>query len=146
MASDNQTIIVGNLIDDPALRFTNNGTPVANLRVAVTQRVLEDGAWRDGQTSFFRVNAWRETATHMAESLHKGDRVVVLGRLRQRSWETPGGSAGRWPRSRPMRSRPASSGLPPRSSGSRPVTAARAPGSGRRRIDHRAQGPSLFMA
>jgi single-strand DNA-binding protein len=69
----------------------NNGTPVSNLRLAVTQRVLEGGAWRDGQTSFFRVNAWRETAIHLAESLHKGDRVVVLGRLRQRSWETPEG-------------------------------------------------------
>ena len=69
----------------------NNGTPVSNLRVAVTQRVLEGGAWRDGQASFFRVNAWRETAIHLAESLHKGDRVVVLGRLRQRSWETPEG-------------------------------------------------------
>ena len=91
MASDNQTVIVGNLVDDPELRFTHNGTPVSNLRVAVTQRVLEDGAWRDGQTSFFRVNAWRETAAHLAESLHKGDRVVVLGRLRQRSWETPEG-------------------------------------------------------
>ena len=89
MASDNQTVIVGNLVDDPELRFTNNGTPVSNIRVAVTQRVLEGGAWRDGQTSFFRVNAWKETATHLAESLHKGDRVVVLGRLRQRSWETP---------------------------------------------------------
>ena len=91
MASDNQTVIVGNLVDDPELCFTNNGTPVSNLRVAVTQRVLEDGAWRDGQTSFFRVNAWRETAAHLAESLHTGDRVVVLGRLRQRSWETPEG-------------------------------------------------------
>ena len=91
MASDNQTVIVGNLVDDPELRFTNNGTPVSNLRLAVTQRVLEGGAWRDGQTSFFRVNAWRETAIHLAESLHKGDRVVVLGRLRQRSWETPDG-------------------------------------------------------
>jgi single-strand DNA-binding protein len=91
MASDNQTVIVGNLVDDPELRFTSNGMPVTNLRVAVTQRVLEGGAWRDGPTSFFRVNAWRETATHLAESLHKGDRVVVLGRLRQRSWETPEG-------------------------------------------------------
>jgi single-stranded DNA-binding protein len=121
MASDNQTVIVGNLVDDPELRFTNNGTPVSNLRVAVTQRVLQDGVWRDGPTSFFRVNAWRETATHLAESLHKGDRVVVLGRLRQRSWETPEGSDVRWPRSRQTRSRPASSGPPPRSSGSRPV-------------------------
>ena len=110
MASDNQTVIVGNLVDDPELRFTNNGTPVSNLRVAVTQRVLEDGAWRDGPTLFFRVNAWRETATHLAESLHKGDRVVVLGRLRQRSWATRRASAGRWPRSRPTRSRPAQVG------------------------------------
>jgi single-strand DNA-binding protein len=91
MASDNQTIIVGNLVDDPELRFANNSTPVANLRVAVTQRVLEGGAWCDGQTSFFRVNAWRETATHLAESLRKGDRVVVLGRLRQRTWKSPEG-------------------------------------------------------
>jgi single-strand DNA-binding protein len=60
MASDNQTIIVGNLADDPELHFTGNGTPVANLRVAVTQRVLEGGAWRDGQTSFFRVNVRHE--------------------------------------------------------------------------------------
>jgi single-strand DNA-binding protein len=91
VASDNQTVIVSNLADDPELRFTNNDTPASNLRVAVTQRVLEDGAWHDGQSSFFRVNAWRDTATHLAESLHKGDRVVVLGRLRQRSWETPEG-------------------------------------------------------
>jgi single-strand DNA-binding protein len=91
MASDNQTVIVGNLVDDPELRFTNNGTPVSNLQVAMTQRVLEDGAWRDGPTSFFRVNAWRDTATYLTESLHKGDRVVVLGRLRQRSWETTEG-------------------------------------------------------
>jgi single-strand DNA-binding protein len=91
MASDNQTVIVGNLVDDPELRFTNNGMPVAKFRVAVTQRVLEGGAWRDGQTSFFHVSARRETATHLAESLCNGDRVVVLGRLRQRSWETPEG-------------------------------------------------------
>ncbi|HWD47251.1 MAG TPA: single-stranded DNA-binding protein [Actinomycetota bacterium] len=91
MASDNQAVVVGNLVEDPELRFTSNGTPVANLRVAVTQRILDGGTWRDGQTSFFRVNAWRETATHLAESLCKGDRVVVLGRLRQRSWETPDG-------------------------------------------------------
>ena len=82
MASDNQTVIVGNLVDDPELRFTNNGTPVSNLRVAVTQRVLEDGTWRDGQTSFFRVNAWRETASHLA-------RVAAQGR--------PGRGAGTAP-------------------------------------------------
>jgi single-strand DNA-binding protein len=91
MASDNHTTIVGNLVDDPELRFTNNGTPVANFRVAVTQRFQEGGTWRDGETSFFRVNAWRDQATHLAESLRKGDRVMVVGRLRQRSWETPDG-------------------------------------------------------
>src|SRR4029450_10030989 len=92
MASDNHTTIVGNLVDDPELRFTNNGTPVVNFRVAVTQRVQEGGAWRDGETTFFRVNAWREQAPPLADSLiHKGDRVIVVGRLRQRSWETPDG-------------------------------------------------------
>jgi single-strand DNA-binding protein len=92
MASDNHTTIVGNLVDDPELRFTNNGTPVVNFRVAVTQRVQEGGAWRDGETTFFRVNAWRDQANHLADSLlRKGDRVMVIGRLRQRSWETPDG-------------------------------------------------------
>jgi single-strand DNA-binding protein len=76
---------------DANLCAFNNGTPVANLRVAVTQRIQQDGEWRDGETSFFKVNAWRENAIHLAESLHKGDRVMVLGRLRQRSWETPEG-------------------------------------------------------
>src|SRR5215217_1757859 len=70
MATDNQTTIVGNLVDDPEVRFTQNGIAVANLRVAVTQR---------GQ------------AEHLADSLSKGDRVMVTGRLRQRSWETPEG-------------------------------------------------------
>jgi single-strand DNA-binding protein len=91
MAADNHTTIVGNLVDDPELRFTNNGTAVANLRVAVTQRIQQDGTWRDGETSFFRVNVWRGQAEHLAESLGKGDRVMVTGRLRQRSWETAEG-------------------------------------------------------
>src|SRR6266508_328752 len=91
MASDNHTTIVGNLVDEPELRFTNNGTSVANFRVAVTQRVQEGSTWRDGETSFFRINAWRDLATHLADSLHKGDRVIVVGRLRQRIWETPNG-------------------------------------------------------
>jgi single-strand DNA-binding protein len=91
MASDNHTTIVGNLVEDPELRFTNNGTAVANLRVAVTQRIQQDGQWRDGETSFFRVNVWRGQAEHLADSLSKGDRVMVTGRLRQRTWETPEG-------------------------------------------------------
>ena len=91
MAADNHTTIVGNLVDDPELRFTNNGIAVTNLRVAVTQRVQQDGQWRDGETSFFKVNVWRGQAEHLADSLGKGDRVMVTGRLRQRSWETPEG-------------------------------------------------------
>src|SRR6266540_3083144 len=92
MASDNHTSIVGNLAADPELRFTNNGTPVANLRVAVTSRIQEkDGTWRDGETSFHKVNVWRDQAQNLTDSLGKGDRVMVTGRLRQRSWETPEG-------------------------------------------------------
>jgi single-strand DNA-binding protein len=91
MAADNHTTIVGNLVDDPELRFTGNGTAVANLRVAVTQRIQQDGEWRDGDTSFLRVNVWRGQAEHLVESLGKGDRVMVTGRLRQRTWETPEG-------------------------------------------------------
>jgi single-strand DNA-binding protein len=91
MAADNQTTIAGNLVDTPELRFTNTGIPVTNLRVAVTQRIQHDGEWRDGDTSFFKVNVWRGQAEHLADSLAKGDRVMVTGRLRQRSWETPEG-------------------------------------------------------
>jgi single-strand DNA-binding protein len=91
MAADNHTTIIGNLIEDPELRFTNNGIAVANMRVAVTQRIQQDGEWRDGDTSFLRVNVWRGQAEHLADSLAKGDRVMVTGRLRQRSWETPEG-------------------------------------------------------
>jgi single-strand DNA-binding protein len=57
----------------------------------VTQRVQQDGQWRDGDTSFFKVNVWRGQAENLADSLAKGDRVMVTGRLRQRSWETPEG-------------------------------------------------------
>jgi single-strand DNA-binding protein len=91
MATDNHTTIVGNLVEDPELRFTSSGIPVANLRVAVTQRIQQDGEWRDGDTSFLKVNVWRSQAEHLADSLTKGDRVMVTGRLRQRSWETPEG-------------------------------------------------------
>ena len=87
MAADNHTTIAGNLADDPELRFTNTGIAVANLRVAVTQRIQQDGEWRDGDTSFFKVNVWRGQAEHLADSLGKGDRVMITGRLRQRSWQ-----------------------------------------------------------
>ena len=75
----------------PSSASPNTGTPVTNLRVAVTQRIQQDGEWRDGDTSFFKVNVWRGQAEHLADSLAKGDRVMVTGRLRQRSWETPEG-------------------------------------------------------
>jgi single-strand DNA-binding protein len=91
MANENHIVVIGNLADDPERRFTNNGTSVASFRVAVTPRVQEGGTWRDGDTSFFRVSAWRDQASHLAESLRKGGRVLVVGRLRQRSWETPDG-------------------------------------------------------
>ena len=87
MAVDNQVMLVGNLTDDPELRFTPNGAAVANFRLAVTPRVREGDTWKDGETSFFRINAWRDLATHTADSLSKGDRALVLGRLRSRSWE-----------------------------------------------------------
>jgi single-strand DNA-binding protein len=91
MAADNHTTIVGTLVEDPEVRFTHNGIAVTNLRVAVTQRVQQDGQWRDGDTSFFKVNVWRGQAENLADSLGKGDRVMVTGRLRQRTWETPEG-------------------------------------------------------
>jgi single-strand DNA-binding protein len=92
MASDNHTTITGNLAADPELKFTGNGVAVANLRVAVTQRLQDkDGTWRDGETSFHRVTVWRQQAINLADSLSKGDRVMVTGRLRQRAWETPEG-------------------------------------------------------
>ena len=72
MAADNQTTIAGNLVETPELRFANTGTPVTNLRVAVTQRIQQDGEWRDGETSFFKVNVWRGQAEHLADSLFQG--------------------------------------------------------------------------
>jgi single-strand DNA-binding protein len=91
MAADNQVTIVGNLTDDPELRFTPNGAAVANFRVAVTPRIRQGDQWTDGETSFFRVNAWRQLAENVTESCGKGARVLVVGRLRARSWETPEG-------------------------------------------------------
>ena len=91
MASDNFTVQVGNLTDDPELRFTPNGAAVANFRLAVTPRVREGDSWKDGETSFFRINVWRQQAENAAETLQKGTRCIVVGRLRTRSWETPEG-------------------------------------------------------
>jgi single-strand DNA-binding protein len=92
MASDNQVTVVGNLTDDPELRYTPNGAAVATLRVAVNRRIPDgSGGWKDAETSFFRVNAWRTLAENAAESLTRGSRVVVVGRLRSRSWENQEG-------------------------------------------------------
>jgi single-strand DNA-binding protein len=88
---DTHVTITGNLTADPELKFTPNGAAVANFRVAVTARVRDGNTWRDGDTSFYRVTAWRDLATNLSDSLAKGDRVVVVGQLRMRSWETPEG-------------------------------------------------------
>jgi single-strand DNA-binding protein len=83
--------LVGNLTDDPEVRFTPQGTAVASFRLAVTPRVKDSEGWKDGETSFFRINAWRDLGEHVTDSLSKGDRALVLGRLKTRSWETPEG-------------------------------------------------------
>jgi single-strand DNA-binding protein len=89
--ADTHVAITGNLTDDPDLKFTPNGHPVANFRLAVTARIRDGEDWRDGDTSYFRVNVWRQLAEHVTDSLAKGDRAVVIGRLKSRSWETPEG-------------------------------------------------------
>lgn len=82
--------IAGNLTRDPELRFTPSGDPVVNLSVAVTPRVKKGDEWADGETAFYNVAAWRKEAENVAESLHKGDRVIVTGTLRVRAYETDG--------------------------------------------------------
>jgi single-strand DNA-binding protein len=85
--------IVGNLVGSPEMRFTPNGTAVANFRVAATPRYKDNatGEWKDGSTLFMTCHAWRQLAEHVAESLEQGMRVIVTGRLRQRSYETEEG-------------------------------------------------------
>ena len=92
MASENQVTIVGNLTDDPELRYTPNGAAVVKFRVAVNRRFKDEaGNWKDGETSYFSVNAWRSLGENIAESLTRGTRVVVTGRLQMRSWENQEG-------------------------------------------------------
>jgi single-strand DNA-binding protein len=92
MATDNTVVVVGNLTDDPELRFTPQGVAVANFRLAVSRRMKdESGQWKDGETSFFRVSCWRQLAENVAESLTRGSRTMVAGRLRMRQWETQEG-------------------------------------------------------
>ena len=85
---DVQITVVGNLVADPELKYTQNGTAVANFRVASTPRVYRDGQWVDGEGMFLTFSLWREAAENAVESLSKGMRVIVQGRLRQRSYET----------------------------------------------------------
>ena len=88
---DTHVAITGNLTDNPEVTFTPNGAAVCNFRLAVTPRVKDGDQWKDGETSFFRITAWRQLAEHVGDSLGKGDRVIVLGQLRSRSWESPEG-------------------------------------------------------
>lgn len=89
---------VGNLTDDPELRFTPQGVAVVKFGVAVNERRLnrETEKWEDGNVSFFQVSAWRQLAENIAESLKKGARVVVTGVLRQRSYEKDGQTRYVW--------------------------------------------------
>jgi single-strand DNA-binding protein len=88
MAGDVTLTVVGNLTDDPELRFTPSGAAVAKFRVASTPRVMKDGEWKDGDPLFLSCVLWRDAAEHVAESLQRGARVIVTGRLKQRSYET----------------------------------------------------------
>ena len=87
----NNVTLIGNLVDDPELRFTPSGVALAKIRLAVNRRWRgQDGEWQEA-TSFFTGTVWREQAESVGESLQKGARVIVSGRLEQRSWETEQG-------------------------------------------------------
>ena len=90
MAGDTTITVVGNLTADPELRFTPSGAAVANFTVASTPRIFDrqSSEWKDGEALFLRCNIWREAAENVAESLTRGSRVIVTGRLKQRSFET----------------------------------------------------------
>lgn len=83
-----QVTIVGNLTADPELRFTAQGKAVANFTVAVSKRIKDGNEWKDGPSSFYRCSIWDAPAENMAESLSKGNRVIVVGEIAQRSYET----------------------------------------------------------
>src|SRR3954447_8904085 len=90
MAGETVITVVGNLVDDPELRFTPSGAAVANFRIASTPRVMDrqTNEWKDGDALFLSCSVWRQAAENVAESLQKGMRVVVQGRLKQRQYET----------------------------------------------------------
>lgn len=85
--SDNSVTLIGNLVDDPELRFTPSGVAMAKVRFAVNRRYMQNNEWQE-ETSFFSGTCWRDMAENAAESLQKGTRVIVVGRLEQRTWET----------------------------------------------------------
>lgn len=93
MAGETVITVVGNLTADPELRFTPSGAAVANFTVASTPRTFDrqSNEWKDGEALFLRCSIWRQAAENVAESLTKGARVVVTGRLKQRSYETKEG-------------------------------------------------------
>lgn len=90
MAGETTICIVGNLVDDPELRFTPAGAAVANFRIASTPRTFDKNTneWKDGDALFLSCSVWRQAAENVAESLQRGMRVIVQGRLKQRSYET----------------------------------------------------------
>jgi single-strand DNA-binding protein len=92
-AGDTNITIIGNLVDDPQLRYTPTGQAVANFRVASTPRFMDrtTNEWKDGESLFLSCNVWRQAAENVAESLQRGMRVIVSGRLKQRSYETKEG-------------------------------------------------------
>ncbi|MFJ5774747.1 single-stranded DNA-binding protein [Streptomyces sp. NPDC093094] len=89
MAGETVITVVGNLVDDPELRFTPSGAAVAKFRVASTPRTFDrqTNEWKDGESLFLTCSVWRQAAEHVAESLQRGMRVIVQGRLKQRSYE-----------------------------------------------------------
>lgn len=89
--SNNSVTLVGNLVDDPELRFTPSGVAMAKIRFAVNRRYQDKNQEWQEETSFFGGTCWRDMAENVAESLQKGMRVIVTGRLEQRSWETQEG-------------------------------------------------------
>jgi single-strand DNA-binding protein len=93
MAGETLITVVGNLVDDPELRFTPSGAAVANFRIASTPRTFDrqSNEWKDGEALFLSCSIWRQAAENVAESLVKGMRVVVQGRLKQRSYDTQQG-------------------------------------------------------
>ncbi|GIJ66179.1 single-stranded DNA-binding protein [Virgisporangium ochraceum] len=93
MAGDTTITVIGNLTDDPELKFTSSGVAVAKFRIASTPRFMDraSGEWKDGDPLFLACTIWRQAAENVAESLQRGARVVVVGRLRQRSYETQQG-------------------------------------------------------